>query len=71
MGERELTLAQKVFLLELNKIGLASGAGISMEVVDAHAVELGLLGAVRIEKGSVSAVPSVPAVRNSGPPMRR
>lgn len=62
MGGPELTLAQKVLLLELNKIGLPRHVGVSTEVVDAQIVELGLLGAVRIENNSVCAVPSTARV---------
>ncbi len=62
MGGPELTLAQKVLLLELNKIGLPRHLFVSGEVVDAQIVELALLGAVRIENHRMSAVPSTAAV---------
>ena len=62
MGGPELTLAQKVLLLELNKIGLPRHVGLSGEVVDAQIVELGLLGAVRIENNRLCAVPSAARV---------
>jgi hypothetical protein len=58
MGGPELTLAQKVMLLELNKIGLLRHVSLGTEVVDAQIIELGLLGAVRIENKRVRAVPS-------------
>jgi hypothetical protein len=58
MGGPELTLALKVRLLELKKIGLPRHQFVSKEVVDAQIVELGLLGAIRIENKRVRALPS-------------
>jgi len=58
VGGSEFTLAQKVLLLELNKVGLPRGGGVYRELMDAQIVELGLVGAVRIENRRVCAVPT-------------